>query len=134
MTQRSLTTTSVNKELEAQNVSPENVPQFTNKSWISIASTQAKCPHSSFSSIVRYVNVWIDANCLVSTKCLPLEKSLPFAKSLPSAESLPTTKKLALIKNAVDGEFSYIKCWHFQRRDPFKNFNDFIHGVKDFFC
>ena len=61
--------------------------------------------YSNFSSIVRsgrYVNMWIDAKCLVATKCLPTEKNLSSAKSLlstknlPSAKSLSTTKSLAV--------------------------------------
>ena len=54
--------------------------------------------YSNFSSIirsgryVRYVNILIDAKCLVFTKCLSSTKSLPSAKSLTSSKSLQTTK------------------------------------------
>ena len=68
---------------------------------------------SSFSLIdrsvrsVRFVNILIDAKCLVSNKCLPTEKRLVSTKcllttkSLPSAKSLPTTKSLAFTKFLV---------------------------------
>ena len=70
---------------------------------------------SSFSSIVRSVNIWIDAKCLVSIKCLPTDKSLPSVKSLPSTKSLPFaksfrslafTKILVIDKHLIDANLS----------------------------
>ena len=59
---------------------------------------------SSFSLIdrsVRFVNILIDAKCLVSNKCLPTEKRLVSTKCLLTTKSLQSAKSLTFTKFLV---------------------------------